>query len=66
MHVGAVYGIPVSFENLTLFFRYADVNVGNTCEVENTPYIAYGVQDEFINIVSRYARTPSDIPVASS
>ena len=30
------------------------MTVGNTCEVENTPYTAYSLSGEFINIVSRY------------
>ena len=34
-------------------FRWANVTAGNECIVENTPYIAYGVDLEFINIVSR-------------
>ncbi|RXW25619.1 hypothetical protein EST38_g248 [Candolleomyces aberdarensis] len=32
---------------------WANVTAGNECVVENTPYIAYGVDIEFINIVSR-------------
>lgn len=32
---------------------WANVTVGNTCVVENIPYTAYGVDGEFINIVSR-------------
>lgn len=34
--------------------RWANVTLGQSCEVENTPYIAYGVDGEFIDIVSRY------------
>ncbi|KAF8161051.1 hypothetical protein B0H34DRAFT_699202 [Crassisporium funariophilum] len=33
--------------------RWAEVTLGAPCVVENTPYIAYGVSGEFIDIVSR-------------
>lgn len=35
------------------------MTVGNTCVVENTPYIAYSPSGEFMNIVSRYASSPT-------
>ena len=33
--------------------RYANVTLGQPCQVENTPYIGYAGADEFIDIVSR-------------
>jgi len=32
---------------------WANATLGSQCVIENTPYIAYGFQGEFINIVSR-------------
>ncbi|TFK25715.1 hypothetical protein FA15DRAFT_680050 [Coprinopsis marcescibilis] len=32
---------------------WANETLGSDCVVENTPYIAYGIEGEFINIVSR-------------
>lgn len=36
-----------------LIARWANVSEGEDCVIENTPYIAYGLEGEFINIVSR-------------
>lgn len=35
------------------YYRWANATLGSQCVIENTPYIAYGFQGEFINIVSR-------------
>jgi hypothetical protein len=35
------------------FLRWANVTLGLPCVVENTAYISYGANDEFIDIVSR-------------
>ncbi|KAK2467751.1 hypothetical protein APHAL10511_000046 [Amanita phalloides] len=38
---------------MVLGCRWANATLGSHCVVENTPYIAYGFNGEFINIVSR-------------
>ena len=35
-------------------YRWANATVGSTCVVENTPYIGYASNSEFIYIVSRH------------
>lgn len=35
--------------------RWANITLGLPCVVENTAYISYGANDEYIDIVSRYA-----------
>ena len=37
------------------YSRWANVTLGLPCVVENTAYISYGANDEYIDIVSRYA-----------
>jgi hypothetical protein len=40
---------------LTIHQSWANVTEGDTCVVENTPYIAYTLDgNEFVDIVSRY------------
>jgi len=47
---GTNYNGSVCLNNKCMF---ADVEEGGECEVENTPYIAYGLEGEYINVVSR-------------
>lgn len=41
--------------------RWANVTAGEPCVVENTAYIAYGSDGEFIDIVSRYVPSHATI-----
>ena len=57
-----VFGV-LSTRSTSHLFRFANITVGSTCEIENTGYIAYGPSGEFVYVVSRYGRDQPYPPI---